>query len=970
MSARRIKSAAPWLLAMMCWSVATVRAQSANDEFAPSINGTVLTALADRRGKILLGGSFTQIDGQSATRLTRLFGHGGADPTFSPAIPSGTVRTVVAANNDRVLVGGSFTTINGLNRQRLALLGDNGAPVVGFAPQADNDVHAIALVDDVNAYFIAGEFSQVNGLNRARIARLVGANVDPGFVATNLTGIVRAVAPQRDGKVMLTGTVTRTGAPSTHGPILRLNSDGSNDDEFLFLSAGTDDVGYAIHALPDRRVLVGGSFTSSGGVTRYLMRLNPDGTSDPGFTPPALNGPVRGIAVQADGRIVIVGDFTGLSLRNRIARLNHDGTLDTSYAPLLNPNGNVHAVSVQRHGGAVFAGGFTEVSGLPRLRAARITPHGRLDVRFAAQISSGAVEVLAGQPDGKVLVGGAFSQVNGQTRPYLVRLGVDGITDAAFNATPNNEVRAIAVLPDRSILIGGAFNAVNGVPRLRIAKLGADGTPDPSFNVAVNDGTISAMALQADGKILIGGSFTSIGATLRPGLARLHVDGSLDSSFTPTLLTTFSRIRAIAVRADDVFMTPPGQIYVGGEAAGTNRLERLFADGSLDTAFSRIHNTTIWSIATSGLGPVNYGGDMSVNTCSYFLTTVNGAAPSCLGYPDGRVISFLHTVTGDFLIGGAFSSVQGNLSPGIAQIIRTAAPAEVSPSFNAPVSGDAAMVNSLWLGDDGKLIFAGAFTAVAGITRERIARTSENPAGWPNDLPPTRTSGVETVWNYSGQSVHYVPGGLTPELERAPVLLFSPTCCDAADFLPVIGARASRDDDLAGTWIKEDFTAPTTPFYLRWRYQVRDGRGGTSLHESPITRIAPRSPLLSYVPAPSAAATTLTFPVGPAGTSTRQITVNPSDDEGGISTLTTCTINGSNGPGSFQNLRASPTNFAWGRTSGFVALDCTRAAQITTATLSCVETHSDGSPSLNRSWGLTCPAATTQVDPIFSNGFE
>jgi uncharacterized delta-60 repeat protein len=423
---------------------------------------------------------------------------------------------------------------------------------------------------------------------------------------------------------------------STQGPVLRLNADGSVDPGFFFAASGSGDLGQALAVQPDQRVLVGGSFTSQGGQMRYLLRLNPDGTIDPNFTPPTLNGSVRDIDVQPDGRMVIVGDFTGVSLRDRIARLHADGSLDASFAALASPNNAVRAAALQRDGGVVFAGDFISVTGLPRNRAARVAVRGELDVRFAAQIGGGQVEVLAGQPDGKVLIGGDFTEVNGSFRPYVARLNRHGTTDATFNITPNNNVDAIAVLPDRSVLLAGLFNAINTVPRLRIAKITPEGLVDPNFNVAVNGGSISTMTLQGDGKILIGGSFTSIGSTPRQGIARLDSDGSLDTSFVPMPQSTFSRVRAIAVRTDDVFQSPGGQIYLGGETTGVNRLERLFSDGSLDGAFQRINGGALWSVSTGGSGRVQYGGFTGTNTCGRFLSTLDGSALSCIASPIAR----------------------------------------------------------------------------------------------------------------------------------------------------------------------------------------------------------------------------------------------------------------------------------------------------------------------------------------------
>ena len=968
--ARLLKTLYIGFFGLVLSSGALAQPVSINDEFAPDFNGPVRTVEVDQRGKLLFGGSFTQVNGQSAMRLARLLGHGGLDPDFNTVIPAGVIRVIAPTSDDRLLIGGSLNSVNGQAFSNLALLENDGSNVVSFAPQFDDQVRALALVDDANLYFAGGSFTQVNGLNRSRVALMTNGNVLPNFVPTNLTGTALALARQRDGKVLVTGSIRRIGAPGTQGPVLRLNPNGSVDTSFFFAASGAADEGYTLVVLPDQRILLGGNFTSQDGTKFYLRRLNLDGTRDASFVPPPLNGTVRDLSVQADGRIVIVGDFTGVTLRNRIARLNGDGSLDASYGALLDPNASVSAVALQRHEGAVFGGVFSAISGQARLGAARIGYRGQFDTRFTAQVSGGAVEVMAAQPDGRVLLGGGFTSVGGQLKPFLARVNLSGNLDTTFTATPNNEVRAIAVLADRSVLIAGAFNAINGAARLRIAKLSATGALDPAFNVAVNGGTIHTLTLQADGKILIGGSFLSIGATPRVGIARLHADGTLDGDFVPAPLSTFTRVRAIAVSTDDTFMSVPGRIFLGGETSGENRLERLFTNGSLDATFRRINSGDIWSISTLGFGQVLYGGFTGSGSCGRFLRTDQTGQGTCVANLNAPAISFLPTVRGDYFVGGAFTEIANISATGLAQITRHGQVTGLSEQFVMAVSGDAATVNSLVLQDDGKLLFAGAFTAVNGQARERMARSGEAFAEFLPFDAATRVAGIKTLWDFSTREARFVPGGLDIQLERAPILLSAAVCCDAAAFTPVAGPRSVRDSLEAHVWLKANVPATSAPFFLRWRYSNRDGRGGTSLYESPILRVVPRSPTLSFSPAPSRAANTVVFPSGPVGAGLRQITVTPSGTEGGTTRLDSCAIDSTLGATNFEIVRAVPANFTWERTNGLIELRCTRTAQASTASLSCGQVASDGTALAPVAWGLTCPAASGPQDLIFANGFE
>jgi uncharacterized delta-60 repeat protein len=103
------------------------------------------------------------------------------------------------------------------------------------------------------------------------------------------------------------------------------------------------------------------------------------------------------------------------------------------------------------------------------------------DASFNSNVNNG-VYTAALQTDGKIIIGGFFSSVNGQARSILSRLNADGTLDASFTLTPDSTVNTSAQQPDGKILIGGIFSNISGVARSRLARLNADGTLDMSFN--------------------------------------------------------------------------------------------------------------------------------------------------------------------------------------------------------------------------------------------------------------------------------------------------------------------------------------------------------------------------------------------------------------------------------------------------------------------------------------------------------
>src|SRR6266568_1651063 len=213
------------------------------------------------------------------------------------------------------------------------------------------------------------------------------------------------------------------------------------------------------------------------------------------------------------------------------------------------------------------------------------------------------VESLAFQADGKILVGGCFGTLGGQSRHGVGRLNADGTLDTSFNPGTDNTVFSLAVQADGKILVGGFFTRLGGQSRNNIGRLNADGTLDTSFNPGANNGVL-CVALQADGKILVGGFFATLGGQSRLGIGRLNADGTLDTSFNPG---ANNPVYSLALQAD-------GKILVGG-AFGTlggqsrTNIGRLNADGTLDTSFDPgASGNEVYSLAVQADGKILVGG--------------------------------------------------------------------------------------------------------------------------------------------------------------------------------------------------------------------------------------------------------------------------------------------------------------------------------------------------------------------------
>jgi uncharacterized delta-60 repeat protein len=134
-----------------------------------------------------------------------------------------------------------------------------------------------------------------------------------------------------------------------------------------------------------------------------------------------------------------------------------------------------------------------------------------------------------------VLASNACGVVASSNATLTVAPPAAGELDFTFNpgSGVNDRLRSVVVQPDGKVLVGGSFTSVNGAARMYLGRFNADGSLDTSFlnGLSGADGEVWSTAVQADGKVLVGGLFTAINGVARNRIARLNADGSLDPSF-------------------------------------------------------------------------------------------------------------------------------------------------------------------------------------------------------------------------------------------------------------------------------------------------------------------------------------------------------------------------------------------------------------------------------------------------------
>jgi uncharacterized delta-60 repeat protein len=457
-------------------------------------------------GKFYVGGGFTQVNGFPMTNLVRFNADGTIDTGFNigNAGPNWTVNEIERLPNNQIIIGGSFSTYNGASRPNIAKVNPDGSLDNSLNFAGGMQTKDLAVLSDGKILLGA----EIGGTSQRALTILNGdGTLAASQVVVGEVGGAYDVFVQPDGKILIGGNFTHIDN-GLQPKISRVNSNGTTDNTFTGVSVFNSDVYGIDYRASDGKIMIA---TNSGAARLHptgVVDVNMQGSSaswDTKFVPgggaifsnstvrlrrglesgafdPTVdviaNASIKKFLIQPDGKYIVVGDFTGLGnpqvTRGRIARVNTNGTIDTTFNP----------------------------------------PGGANNSIFDAALQS----------DGKIIIGGNFTGVNFNTNyKNLARLNADGSLDNTFNPQVEGGVQSIRIQPDGRILIGGGIYLVGGAPRGGIARVNADGTLDPTFNPngAGANGAVLSIDLQQNGDIIIGGLFTRFNNVDRLGIARL-----------------------------------------------------------------------------------------------------------------------------------------------------------------------------------------------------------------------------------------------------------------------------------------------------------------------------------------------------------------------------------------------------------------------------------------------------------------
>jgi uncharacterized delta-60 repeat protein len=574
---------------------------------------------------------------------------------------------------------------------------------------------------------------------------------------------------QPDGKILVAGNfnsfVKSVG-------LARLNPDGSVDSSFRSAIA---DYAMGIVAQPDGKVLCLRTVSIGSGYGPTISRLLSNGAKDTGFHEPLFRvtgntaGGIRVCTVQADGKLLVGGRFEMVNSagHTNLARLNADGTLDPTFHVQVGPgnssyadlSGDVWNILIQPDGKILIGGNFLWVNQTVCDGFTRLLMDGTVDPTFSLPDfsvpgSSSVVEILAVQPDGKLLL-----LQNG-----IHRLNPDGTIDPTFTQ-PNAGVRAVidprraTVLPEGKLEFIGYVNE-NGIPHSGLIRLNSDGSLDPQVpGLDLRDANHNplapiAMAIQPDGKVLVMGDFTAINDVPRAGIARLFADlhgpAAVTFAAAQNSADEASGLAVVTVRRSGDTSLPASINYTTLDVTALANSQYLPSSGTLSFEPLESEKTIVIPVLSEGIpsadttlsvllsspgsGTLLYGA--LTNTT---LTILNSERPGTLDSsfnpviePSGDLRMALQP-DGKILVAGGFQRVNGVPRNSAARLLPDGS---LDSTFD-PKGGllfqddqgglNPASVNSLILLPDGKIVVRGSFNLVSGQPLTNLARL--NPDG-------------------------------------------------------------------------------------------------------------------------------------------------------------------------------------------------------------------------------------------------
>ncbi|MHC0446628.1 T9SS sorting signal type C domain-containing protein [Flavobacterium sp. 3-218] len=549
--------------------------------------------------------------------------------------------------------------------------------------------------------------------------------LDDGQNGDGFNGAVRTLLLQKNGNLIVGGDyLSLNGFPVSY--LTCLTPDGTIDESFN-TGSGFNGKIYASYLQADGKIILGGSFTMYNGINvGRLIRLNSDGSYDATFntTIGATTGIIYDIAMQSDGKIIIVGSFTKYANTtvNRVARLLPNGALDSSFLTGSGSALNITHATITTDEKIILTGNFITFNGNSANRIVRLNNNGSFDSTFKSGNGfNDDVNAVALQPDGKIIVGGNFTAFNDVSANRIIRLNADGTKDESFvtgTGFSKEGVQTIKIDFKGNLMVGGSFTGFyNNIEVNRVVFLNADGTLKSDFDIGSGPASASVLSLEFDdeGAWFIGGSFSVFNGLNQGRLAKIDSGGEHDIAYLSSGIGFDNSVFSVLPLSNQ--KTIVGGNFNRFNGASVSKITCLLEDGSIDASFNAGNsgaNNVIKTTVLQADGKVIIGGNFTkyndVNSYRIIRILPNGERDNSFTSGDGfnaQVYALAVQPDQKIIATGSFTKYNGsNLNNN--RVIRLLPDGTKDNDFNTG-SGADGIVEIVTLQPDGKILLGGRF---------------------------------------------------------------------------------------------------------------------------------------------------------------------------------------------------------------------------------------------------------------------
>jgi uncharacterized delta-60 repeat protein len=697
---------------------------SIDSEFNPGseLTTNVHSLALQTDGKIIVAGIFGAIGGQPATNLARLNPDGTLDPTFQSAPiapPRFAIDTIplVLDEDGSVLVGSSNNLVRITNPQpatqsltregsTLTWLRGGSSPEV-FQTRFHASLDGIDWTDLGPGQRVPGGWRLTNAdIPAGARLRARGYVTGTSYFVDHVPGAPALYSHPLDTTVDFDATVT-----------FRVAAKGLEPLNFQWFKNGQPIAG------ANSATLILPNVTGGDAGAYHAVVTNADGSSTSRAAQLAVIDPI--LVVQPHSVWINTGNPTNLSVGAVGSGLTYQwkkngANIPGATSPSLEfPNATPDDTGKYQ---VIITGTYgTLESTVVTLRVNTILPNPNFKPNWEATTQWFPIQAVVAH-NNELFMGGLFRMLDAPGQRDLVKIKADGSIDPlfapSFTGGEIDGVIAIGILPSGQLLVGGNFMNVNGQSQPRLARLNRDGTLDPQFAPVidgVNNGLytqVASIELLPDGRILIGGGFASVNGQPRPGVAILLPDGALDETFNP------DPTHAPGLTWGSI-VQPSGKIIAYGWD-----FRRFLADGTADFEFTE-------AVTANGFQPIPLGsGQILVNSqqgiANGVLTLID---PEGNPDPDFKGALFggaeAEQANGELLVGFVGESIPvGNTTNGLTLfqntsfLLRMNLDGVEDPSFS-PLFDNYGLYKAMRA--DGSMLFAGAFSNIAGISVPELA---------------------------------------------------------------------------------------------------------------------------------------------------------------------------------------------------------------------------------------------------------